>query len=171
MGPGVYFGGSLRRWGFIKFYLKVYWLSCYWRKKKTPSLQILTSYYKESNTLLPENEEAPCHWAPTAVEKPKTFTWNTESLNKSTDIFQQNTDAVSVRFLVQSPEAPVPGFDAWYLCGEQTSVHCVGVCWRTECQVLHQQQIGVPHLASKGQNSTSWLFLDSIFLFDRYLVF
>lgn len=39
------------------------------------------------------------------------------------------------------------------MCGQQTSLHCVRVRGWTECQVLHQQQHGIPHVATEGQNS------------------
>lgn len=39
------------------------------------------------------------------------------------------------------------------MCRQQTSLHCVRVRGWTECQVLHQQQHGIPHVATEGQNS------------------
>lgn len=65
----------------------------------------------------------------------------------------KNLDLIVLYF--QPSKTSVYSVDAGYMCGQQTSLHCVRVRGRTECQVLHQQQHGIPHVATEGQNSNA----------------
>lgn len=56
----------------------------------------------------------------------------------------------------QPSKTSVYSVDAGYMCRQQTSLYCVRVCRWTECQVLHQQQHGIPHVATEGQNSKAF---------------
>lgn len=63
----------------------------------------------------------------------------------------KNLDLIVLYF--QPSKTSVYSVDAGYMCRQQTSLHCVRVRGRTERQVLHQQQHGIPHVATEGQNS------------------
>lgn len=56
------------------------------------------------------------------------------------------------------------------MCRQQTSLYCVRVRGRAERQVLHQQQHGIPHVATEGQNSKAFHIKYAIlkFIYSAY---
>lgn len=53
----------------------------------------------------------------------------------------------------QPSKTSVYSVHAGYMCRQQASVYRLRVRGWTECQVLHRQQLRIPHVATEGQNS------------------